>query len=140
MLLVAILVAVIWLPNIIMLLIAAGVSHIEPSWSMTRMGGFGNTAALIAIIGFTFFGIAWFFSATMKSPVLAACGGLIAPLLIWTMFLLLIFVMFLGNRPLESQHCIDGFSLGIWYCVTCLVSATVCFLTGTWVYLKRGES
>lgn len=137
--------AVIWLPNLLILGLAS------------RGVTFGHTAAadafvplrLMPFIGSAMFGIAWLASATSRNPSLAVCLGLLAPaavgLTLWGLAALCVWLGYaetlasavksLGPdlehiAPLLAEASYDGL---------CLAVAIVCFAVGTRKYLRRVE-
>jgi ABC-type transport system involved in multi-copper enzyme maturation permease subunit len=127
-LLVAAMVVVIWLPNSVILW-----SFVGP-WLFNDpklLHDLAETMWLIAATGLTLFCVAWFFSSLIKSPVLAVCGSIVVPVVgFWSP----VFFAYLSNGSYS-----DTATQTAWYLKICLVSSVFCFLTGTWVYLRRVE-
>jgi ABC-type transport system involved in multi-copper enzyme maturation permease subunit len=84
----------------------------------------------IAITGLTFFCVAWFFSAFLKSSILATCAGLLTPLCI----VVGVYCYSYGSPPSKVPVWLE-----LWYAPTCLTLSLIGFGLGVWIYLRRRE-
>jgi ABC-type transport system involved in multi-copper enzyme maturation permease subunit len=101
--------ASLWIPNLEM-----------PVWS-----ALGYTA----LTGLVLFSIGWLLSSLLESPTFAICGALA------TTFAILMAIQTLAWL-LEYEFEVV---VGLWYRYTCLTLAPLCFVAGTWSYLRRVE-
>ena len=126
-LLVMAMVAVIWLPNAAILwgTSDALMSKHRPEDYTFASEAFGN----IAIVGLTFFCVGWLFSSMIRSPSIAVCAGLIAPLMV---YLGIAYIAYLREIKLDPL-------LEFWFPRICLALSPICFVIGTWLYLRRVE-
>lgn len=88
--------------------------------------------ANIATTGLVFFCVAWLLSSFTASPAISVLGGLVAPSVVYGGFL---YVAYLIGIPADRWS-IDALP---WYRGICLTLAPVCFVVGTWYYLRRVE-
>jgi ABC-type transport system involved in multi-copper enzyme maturation permease subunit len=121
------LVAMIWIPNLVILSIAASSVQLTD----TR---FLVTCGLIATTGLTFFCVAWLFSAILQSPAFSVCFGLLPPIIAGMAFAITMDVKFHGDAPPQVL---------LWYHnlyhAICLSLSAVSFAGGTFYYLRRVE-
>jgi ABC-type transport system involved in multi-copper enzyme maturation permease subunit len=94
------------------------------------LGGFTN----IALTGLTFFCVAWLLSSILTSPTISVVGGLITPLIIWSVILYITYLI-LGDRWTPQTWEITEYT----YRGLCLTLSPLCFGIGTWLYLRRVE-
>jgi ABC-type transport system involved in multi-copper enzyme maturation permease subunit len=119
--------ASIWGPNLLVVwLTSAGLGDLVEKSYFIRL--VWSVAAGTAATGLVFFCVGWFLSSMLESPTFAVCGGLLTPVLILTVIQLVRWVL---ETPEEVAK--------PWYLGTCLVLAPVCFVAGTWYYLRRVE-
>jgi ABC-type transport system involved in multi-copper enzyme maturation permease subunit len=85
----------------------------------------------VVITGMVFFCVAWFFSSLTASPALAVCGGLFTPVLIVGG---IYFIGYLFGVVAEVDKIAEPC-----YRTICLILAPLCFIIGTWYYLRRVE-
>jgi len=126
------LVALIWLPN---LLIIAAIGMPETVIEAVRReipGIAWRIFGSIAVTGLTFFCVAWFFSSILDSPTFSVCAGLIVPLLVWLGILW-------TYESLRHASPYDGDLLLTWYAAISLTISAIAFPTGTLYYLRRVE-
>jgi ABC-type transport system involved in multi-copper enzyme maturation permease subunit len=123
MLLAILLAAAVWLPNTLVLWRAS--DWLGPSDQATFREIFAN----IAIVGLTFFCVAWFFSASIRSPTIAVCAGLATPLLVVGSIIFIAYLREISETPLVE----------FWFPAICLTLSPICFALGTWLYLRRVE-
>lgn len=83
-----------------------------------------------AITAMTFFCVAWCLSAFLSSAVIAVCGGLVAPLIAVSGPM---FIAHLLGSPMQD------FEPESWFLGICLTVSPICFVVGTWHYLRRVE-
>ena len=131
-LLTLIMTAVIWLPNLAVcctLEYSFGGNNLQPS-PMAIMHAFFSTA----IVGLTFFGVAWFVSSFLRSPAIAVCAGLVAPL-----FVLggLFFIDYLFDLKLDDGS--DAPLFVLWTIICLAALAAIGFVVGTWIAWRRVE-
>ncbi len=88
----------------------------------------------LAIIGFVFFCVAWFFSSFLTSPTFSTIAGLAAPLIVWS---LILYVNYLIQG--DQWRPATGFILQMCFGIISLAVALSCFGVGTWLYLRRVE-
>jgi ABC-type transport system involved in multi-copper enzyme maturation permease subunit len=94
----------------------------------------GQISAIIAITGFTFFGASWLFSSFLSSPTISVVAGLVAPIAIWSG---ICYVNYLVQGDVWGPNTQDVL---LWcYCGIGLVVSAICFIAGTWVFLRRVE-
>jgi ABC-type Na+ efflux pump permease subunit len=84
---------------------------------------------LLALTTFLAVGVAWGGSCLARSPALAACAGLGAPIVLG-----MVFAIVSGALPENS-----GFRPGPWYALVCLVLGAAGCIGGTCYYLRRVE-
>jgi ABC-type transport system involved in multi-copper enzyme maturation permease subunit len=125
MLLALLMAGVIWLPNAVILWGTSDVLMPERSDYQVIREILGS----IAIVGLMLFCVAWFFSATIHSPTFAVCAGLISPL---PVYCAICAIADIRDLPLDSL-------IEFWFPTICLILAPVCFVLGTWLYLRRVE-
>ena len=117
--------AVVWVPNLLVFELCAATPSTwrgaEAMWS---------TMGYAAITGMVFFCVGWLLSSMLESPTFSVCGGLATPLALAAG--LQLYGNVFGIRPL------DDFAV-FWYVRVCLVLGPVCFVAGTWYYLRRVE-
>jgi ABC-type transport system involved in multi-copper enzyme maturation permease subunit len=83
----------------------------------------------VAATGACMFGIAWLGSSCLPSPTFAIFGGLVSPLVV----------------NLSLMSCSTGLGwpamadVGHWYLVICPTLGCLCFVSGTWYFLRRVE-
>jgi len=145
------LLAMIWLPNLLILALAL------PGMGLGTGGTLASEALvplrIMPFIGLAVFGVAWLASALGRSPALAACLGMLAPGavglalwgLVWALRGLVLLAVPSGvfasaaggigpalerNAPVLAEACYDGL---------CLIVAVVCFVVGTRKYLRGVE-
>ena len=94
---------------------------------------FFEVLANIAVTGLTFFCVAWLFSSLFSSPVIAVCAGMITPFVVFTMPIF--YCAYFGHIPTNEVQSL----LELWHRLVCLTLAPICFVLGTWLYLRRGE-
>ncbi len=125
--LVGLTVALVWIPNLLVFLLArTGVS--EKWLTSLRFEVIGSAIFHEAITGAVFFSVAWLLSSMLESPTFSICGGLVTPVLIITVILLV------GWRFGMTEGMVSP-----WYMGISLVLAPACFVAGTWYYLRRVE-
>jgi ABC-type transport system involved in multi-copper enzyme maturation permease subunit len=114
----------IWLPNVALIGTVMGVLW-EPHSDVI---GLSHGLIGLAIIGITFYGVAWMVSSMIASPIFASCAGLITP---WI----------LGSACVFTAHLFDARldDVGYWMLGLCLFASPICFGIGTWLYLRRVE-
>lgn len=117
-------VALIWLPNLLILYLTAAAAGELPTGFEMPWNAFGYAATT----GFIFFSVGWLLSSCVEKPVIAVLSGLFSP------FLVLLATMSLA---LALGHA-DDFA-ATWYVRTCLTLGLACFVAGTWYYLRRVE-
>jgi ABC-type transport system involved in multi-copper enzyme maturation permease subunit len=91
-----------------------------------------------AIVAMMFFGVSWLLSSFLSSPTFSVVGGLLTPALLWAGILFACYLFHVEgdyNRWLEDHVLAIVFS----YFGLCLALAPVCFVAGTWYYLRRVE-
>lgn len=116
--------AVIWLPNLLIMRFLEIPTPLHAEyWTIL-----GN----VAFFAFVFFCAAWMLSSMLANPGAAVLGALITPLLVGFCVL---GVHWMLELPYEGLNGI----LWPWTRRICLVLAPVCFVTGTWYYLRRVE-
>ncbi len=93
-------------------------------------------AGPLPITGLTFFCVAWFFSSYVASPAFDVCAGLLVPVLVISGIGLTDAAMI--HWGLRVSH-ISGYMIALWYCGICLTLSPLCFILGTWHYLRRVE-
>ncbi len=118
---------VIWGVNLVVFCLVA------PWEGLANMGGDAQTMfempRYVAATGVCMFGIAWLGSSCLASPTFAIFGGLVSPLVV----------------HLSLMSCSTGLGwptmadLGHWYFGTCLVLGCLCFVSGTWYFVRRVE-
>jgi len=121
--------AVVWLPNVSIMW-----SMVDDVYRRIDNGYPLNITMMtfIAITGFTFFCVAWFFSSIIKSPTIAVCAGLITPLI------MIGSISFIAN--LLANRGVDPLLFAkFWYLSICIFLSLICFAIGTWHYLRRVE-
>jgi ABC-type transport system involved in multi-copper enzyme maturation permease subunit len=120
-------VAAIWLPNLLIVgLTSMGLGDLVGKSFFIQL--VGRVAAGTAATGLILFCVGWCLSSMLQSPTFAVCGGLFAPVLIITTILLVGWPL---EMPEEAVH--------PWYLGSSFVLAPVCFVAGTWYYLRRVE-
>ena len=122
-------VPLIWLPNLVVLVIAYA---LLPPFHSAREAYLISTFGTIAVTGLTFFCVAWLFSCMLRSPTFSACAGLFVPLLVatgisWVMYLL------------DFWRVGEGVWFLRWYWGLCLAISAASFPAGTLYYLRRVE-
>ena len=120
-----VLLALVWLPNFVILGLVVG-THPQPQF-FHLLGPFLGT---VAVIGLTFFSVAWFFSSLLESPTFSICAGLIVPILIAA-------GIASAARLLEVE--VSGDFFRWWFCGSCLVTSAAAFPAGTLYFLRRVE-
>ncbi len=123
-LLVLVMVAVIWVPNALVL---GGAS--DTIVSEVGDEGIGKMLGCVAIVGLTMFSAAWLLSSTLSSPTFPVLAGLFAPVLVVWGILAIAELRKLPETPL----------IAFWFPTICLPLAPICFVIGTWLYLRRVE-
>ena len=127
-------VALIWGPNLLILQFAtAGSPHAHIDEGIWRMFGY------ITITGLTFFCVGWLFSSILESPTFAILGGLMTPVLVVLGVWLAGFISYpLPETAWLREQWLEE-NMGLWYRGICLPLSPVCFVAGTWYYLRRVE-
>jgi ABC-type transport system involved in multi-copper enzyme maturation permease subunit len=118
--------AVIWLPNALILWGTSDALMPRDRAYEALREIFGS----VAIVGLTFFCVAWFFSSTISSPTFAVCAGLLTPLMVVSCILFIAYLREIPEKPI----------IDFWFPTLCLVLAPICFAFGTWLYLRRVEA
>jgi hypothetical protein len=121
--------AVVWLPNLVILLILSVASN-RSDYTPDLPASIASVLINTAITGSVFFGVAWLVSSFLHSPTISACAGLATPALIAGSFL------FVGG-VFDLRWIGECFET--LYRASCLAIAPACFVTGTWIYLRRVE-
>jgi ABC-type Na+ efflux pump permease subunit len=128
-----IVVAAIWLISLLPLYPACWARWAR--WTPEELPGIAlrdlGVLANIALTGLVCFGVAWWLSALLASPTFSVFGGLAAPALF---MLTTVFVGYLFNASSTVESHIE-----LWYRLFCLSFGPVCFVAGTWYYLRRVE-
>jgi len=125
--LVASTVALIWIPNLLIVWLADARIP-DKMRSLYTVELFGSTILHTAITGAVFFSVAWLLSSMLESPTFSICGGLVTPVLIMTA------ILFSGWGLGMTEDAVPP-----WYIGISLVLAPACFAAGTAYYLRRGE-
>jgi ABC-type transport system involved in multi-copper enzyme maturation permease subunit len=87
-----------------------------------------------AVIGLTFFCVAWFFSSIIRSPTFSIVAGLVTPFIIWSLILYVNYLIQGDQWGHETENI-----LVISYWSISLAIALPSFGFGTWLYLRRVE-
>lgn len=125
--LVALTVALVWIPNLLVLLLAS--TGVPERWLASMPAELiGGTIFHSAVTGIVCFSVAWLLSSMLESPTFSICGGLVTPVLIMTAILLV------GWQFHPSEDAVS-----LWYTGISLVLASACFVAGTAYYLRRVE-
>jgi ABC-type transport system involved in multi-copper enzyme maturation permease subunit len=125
-LLALVVVAVPWLANVSLL------------WCLTRTAslpvdhGFPQAFAFMAIAELTCFCVSWFVSAIVASTSFATLAGLLSPCIVLWCLALIVWSLKLSGAGGDSF-------MWFWWHIICLTLAPVCFVVGTWHYLRRVE-
>jgi hypothetical protein len=123
------LVAMVWLPNLVMIVSIAGHPAVLVDTRFLTMFG------LMATTGLTLFCVAWFFSAILQSPTFSVCLGLLPPIIVGMCVVTSMATQLHGSdRTAQTLGWYRNLYLG-----TCLSLAAVCFVGGTFCYLRRVE-
>ncbi len=83
---------------------------------------------LMAMTAGFIFGVAWLCSTLLRSPAMAAAGGIVA-----------VIVLFMGLTYLEEMYGVATVAFDRWYPILCLILGSGCFVAGTAYYLCRAE-
>jgi len=125
--LVALTVALVWIPNLLVLLLAS--TGVPEKWLADLDSEvIGSVILHAAITGAVFFSVAWLLSSMLESPTFSICGGLVTPVLIMTAILLSFWRLGMPEDAVPP-----------WYIGISLVLAPACFAAGTAYYLRRVE-
>jgi ABC-type transport system involved in multi-copper enzyme maturation permease subunit len=119
-------VPLVWLPNLAVLTIVGAFNEPVPVDATGPLGGLIS----LAVIGLTFFCVAWFLSCVLESPTFSACAGLIAPLLV---------AMGMGWATHLLRLTFGENAILFWYWGLCLAISASGFWAGTFHYLRRVE-
>ncbi len=84
---------------------------------------------LMAMTAGFIFGVAWLLSTLLRSPVMAAAGGIVA-----------VIVLLMGLTYLEEMYGVATVAFDRWYPILCLILGSGCFVAGTLHYLRRVEA
>lgn len=123
------LIAMVWLPNLAVIVSLAGHPAVLVDKRFLVMFG------LMATTGLTFFCVAWFFSAILHSPTFSVCLGMLPPLIVGMCIATSMATQFHGSgRTAQIFGWYRDLYLGI-----CLSLAAICFAGGTFCYLRRVE-
>jgi ABC-type transport system involved in multi-copper enzyme maturation permease subunit len=83
----------------------------------------------IVLTGAVFFSVGWMLSSRSESPTFSICAGLVTPVMIA-----------LGIQAVATTFDYPFHEIvWPWYQRICIVVAPVCFVVGTWYYLRRVE-
>ncbi|NQT12950.1 MAG: ABC transporter permease subunit [Planctomycetes bacterium] len=126
--LVASTVALIWIPNLLIVCLASARIPEETMRTIFSRELVGSAILHTAITGAVFFSVAWLLSSMLQSPTFSICGGLVTPILITTAILM---VGWGFDMPVDVAK--------PWYMGISLVLAPACFAAGTAYYLRRVE-
>jgi ABC-type transport system involved in multi-copper enzyme maturation permease subunit len=126
-LLTLIMTALIWLPNLFVYWLS--IEYLE-SWQNEV-----RDIVWIAIGGVTFFGVAWFVSSILRSPAIAVCAGLVAPVIVTGG---IFFIDYLFDLKMDGRHDEPMLVFWIWMSI-CLALAAIGFVVGTWIAWRRVE-
>jgi ABC-type transport system involved in multi-copper enzyme maturation permease subunit len=119
------LLALVWLPNLMILGLAIG-KHPLPEMTGLVMRCLGT----VAVIGFTFFCVAWCFSSLLDSPTFSVCAGLMVPMVVG--------IGIAASAGLFEVQ-LSGDVFRGWFCGLCLAISAATFPAGTLYYLRRVE-
>lgn len=125
-LLAAIAVLIIWIPNIAVMMVSRMIN--SPFKTAFNPDGLGFALMAIAISGLTFFGVGWFLSSVQSSPTYAVAGALLLPLVIMVSITLLWELKLIGEEAAEYG-----------YLAICPVVAACSLVIGIWHFLRRVE-
>ena len=115
-------VAVVWSVNLLTLWLAIGKFPVPRDIDLVSILGF------VTVTGLVFLCVGWLLSSILQSPTFAICGSLITP-----------FMIVMGVQALAWALEYDSNIANSWYRHVCLTLAPVCFVAGTWYYLRRVE-
>ena len=120
----------IWLPN------AAILWYCHPESATHRFESMDQATVLrvclnIATTGLTFFCVAWCVSSIIKSPTFAICAGLVTPLIV---IMGIVMVVEYGYECRVTDDLME-----YWFRWICLSLSSICFLLGSWLFLRRVE-
>jgi ABC-type transport system involved in multi-copper enzyme maturation permease subunit len=128
------------------LAIAAAIWLINPPiiWCMAKVDStvLASGPSLLFInallTGLVFFSVGWLFSSFLFSPTFATCAGLIAPAILVSMIGFVAYLVRILIDPQIDNRGVEYFFL-IAYAGACLITASISFGIGTWLYLRRVE-
>jgi ABC-type transport system involved in multi-copper enzyme maturation permease subunit len=120
-------VALIWAVNLLVI-----ATQPFPSPGGKSLRDILDGVAICACVTCSAFGVAWFFSVWLTSPALAACAGLLAPLVLFMIFALLA-EWGLGRFGYGDNFAVPAYSL------VCALVGIAGFVAGTITYLRRVE-
>jgi ABC-type transport system involved in multi-copper enzyme maturation permease subunit len=131
---------------LVVLTVAAVIWTINPLIMLSLMGSlfrpgdinysfFVQITANIAITGVAFFGVAWLLSSVLSSSTISVVAGLVAPVVIWSG---ICFVNYLIQGDVWSPN--TQYVLQWSYWSICLAVSVICFVAGTWIFLRRVEA